>query len=170
MTIVIIIPSSSNTVAAGPEGGAKASGGGVANASGGGVGMTKPGGGDPKSTPGGGDPKPKKKVEPGPEQAEASSWNRCPALGTNGRSTSRAQPPNTPTSNPASPGSGPELTVRPVANPAAADITTKMNSAPRLNSGMIRGPARQSSAGDIQVTARLAATVQLKAMIPATIP
>src|SRR5437879_2076133 len=161
MTIVIIIPSSSKTVAAGPDGGVNASGGGVANASGGGVGMTKPGGGDPK---------PKKKVEPAPGQVEAISWNRCPALGTNGRRTSKAQPPNAPTSNPASAGSGPELTVRPVANPAAADITTKMNSAPRLNSGMISGPARQSSAGDIQLTARLAASVQLNAMIPAISP
>ena len=170
MTIVIIIPSSSKSVAAGPDGGVKASGGGVANASGGGVGMTKPGGGDPKTKPGGGDPKPKKKVEPAPGQVEESSWNRCPALGTNGRRTSKAQPPNTPTSNPASAGSGPELTARPVANPAAADITTKMKSAPRLNSGMISGPARQSAPGDIQVTARLAASVQLNAMIPAISP
>src|SRR5437868_14732359 len=108
MTIVIIIPSSSKTVAAGPEGGIKASGGGVANASGGGVGTTKPGGGDPKTKPGGGDPKPKKKVEPRPEQTEARSWKRCWARGTNGRSTSPAQPRNTPTSNPDSATPGPE--------------------------------------------------------------
>src|SRR5437868_14952285 len=111
MTIVIIIPSSSKTVAAGPEGGIKASGGGVANASGGGVGMTKPGGGDPKTKPGGGDPKPKKKVEAVREQTEASSWNRCWPLGTNGSSRSTAHPPNTPTSTPARAESVPELTV-----------------------------------------------------------
>ena len=70
MTTVIIIPSSSKSVAAGPDGGVKASGGGVANASGGGVGMTKPGGGDPKTKPGGGDPKPKKRVEPAPGHVE----------------------------------------------------------------------------------------------------
>src|SRR5438309_10986840 len=111
MTIVIIIPSSSKSVAAGPDGGVKASGGGVANAPGGGVGMTKPGGGDPKTTPGGGDPKPKKKVERGSGQAEASSWKQCPARGTNGRRTSTAQPANTPSSHAARCGSGPELTV-----------------------------------------------------------
>src|SRR5438132_13367285 len=96
MTIVTIIPSSSNTVAAEPEGGARTSGGGVANASGGGVGRTKPGGGDPKTKPGGGDPKPKKKVEPVPEQTEASSWKPCWAHGPKGGTTSTAQPPNTP--------------------------------------------------------------------------
>src|SRR6266516_214018 len=149
-----------------PGGGvAKAPGGGVAKNSGGGVGMNTSGAGvGPKLKEN--DPPPD---DTGPAQAAAASWKRCSAPETKGSSTTKAHPASTPTSKPASVGSGAEAPARAVLNPAAAAIARKMTNAPRLNSGT-SNPTRQRSAGDTQVTARLAASVPPNATIPAISP
>ena len=132
------------------------------------------GGGVGMETPGGGDGPTLKENDPplenaGPAQAAAASWKRCSALLTNGSRTSKAHPASTPTSSPASVGSGAGAPTRAVLNPAAAAIARKMTSAARLSNGAMN-PIRQKSAGDSRVAARFAARVQLKAMIPAMSP
>src|SRR2546427_10134194 len=173
MRIVKTIPTSSPTMPPAPGGNTKAPGGGVAKAPGGGV-AKNAGGGVGMKTPGGGvGPKLKENDPPpetaGPAQAAATSWKRCSALGTNGSSTTNAHPASTPTSNPASVGSGAGAPARAVLNPAAAAIARKMMSAPRLSSGTMN-PTRQKSAGDSQVTARLAVSRQQRAMMPSDSP
>src|SRR2546427_7929243 len=161
MRIVKTIPISSPTIPPVLGGNTKAPGGGVAKAPGGGVAKNS-GGGVGMKTPGGGvGPKLKENDPPlenaGPAQAAATSWKRCSALVTNGSSTTNAHPASTPTSNPASVGSGGGAPARAVLNPAAAAIARKMMSAPRLSSGTMN-PTRQRSAGDSQGNARLAAS------------
>src|SRR3989449_6164453 len=152
MRIVKTIPTSSPTMPPALGGNTKAPGGGVAKAPGGGVG--------PKLKEN--DPPPE---TAGPAQAAATSWKRCSALGTNGSSTTNAHPASTPTSNPASVGSGAGAPARAVLNPAAAAIARKMMSAPRLSSGTMN-PTRQRSAGDSQVIARLAGSGPRKGVSP----
>src|SRR3989442_9558162 len=173
MRIVKTIPTSSPTMPPALGGNTKAPGGGVAKAPGGGVAKNS-GGGVGMKTPGGGvGPKLKENDPPpetaGPAQTAATSWRRCSALGTNGSSTTNAHPASTPTSNPASVGSGAGAPAPSVFNPAAAAIARKTISAPRLNTRTIN-PTRQRSAGDSQVTARFAVSVQLKTMIPPSSP
>src|SRR2546427_2492631 len=173
MRIVKTIPTSSPTRPPAPGGNTKAPGGGVAKAPGGGV-AENSGGGVGMKTPGGGvGPKLKENDPPlenaGPAQAAATSWKRCSALVANGSSTSNAHPASMATSSPASVGSGVGAPTRAVLNPAAAAIARKMMSAPRLSSGTMN-PTRQRSAGDSQVTARLAVSAQLETMIPAISP
>src|ERR1700682_2441526 len=175
MRIVISIWRTSPSVPLGAAGGktkapgggvAKAPGGGVAKNSGGGVGRTMPGGGvGPKLKEN--DP-PELKV-PVSAQSVPSSLKRCSTLGTNGTSTTKAHPPSTPTSNPASVGSGAGVPVRAVLNPAAAAIARKMTKE-SINSPIGSGPMRHTSAGDGQLIARLAASVQANAMMPAIRP
>src|ERR1700737_2397826 len=151
-----------------PGGGvAKAPGGGVAKNSGGGVGRTMPGGAvGPKLK----ENDPPELNVPVSAQSVPSSWNRCSTLGTNGSSTTNAHPPSTPTSNPARVGSGAGVPVRAVLNPAAAAIARKTTSGESINSPIGSGPMRHTSAGDGQLIARLAASVQANAMIPAIRP
>src|SRR6202022_3480585 len=176
MRIVISIWRTSPSVPLGAAGGktkapgggvAKAPGGGVAKNSGGGVGRTMPGGGvDPKLK----ENDPPELNVPVSAQSVPSSWKRCSTLGTNGSSTTKAHPPSTPTSNPASVGSGAGVPVRAVLNPAAAAIARKMTSGESINSPIESGPMRHTSAGDGQLIARLAASVQANAMMPAIRP
>src|SRR2546425_6099432 len=171
MRIVKTIPISSPTKPPAPGGNTKAPGGGVAKAPGGGVaknsggrvGITPPGGGVGQKLK---ENAPPLLNETGAGQSDMSSQKRCSTTGMRTTNATNADPPSTPTSTPARVGSDPELPARPVANPAAAAITRKMRSAPRLSSGTINGPAWQRSAGCHHRTAVLAASVHAKAMNP----